>query len=153
MALLRDVKLYRDARVEDELPWITALAQILESRSALTISVESEKVRPEAASLSENSRAFLAQRLGSPVALLEGFILVFFPTISPSFRIVPAEPAFELPSQWKERSHLHDLGRVLGPVVWVVVVSSVPTTQELFTGDPEVVPGAAVEELPGLLVG
>lgn len=55
--------------------------QTLESRSALMISVESEKLRPEAASLSENSRAFLAQRLGSPVAFLEGFILVFLPVI------------------------------------------------------------------------
>ena len=75
--LFGDVELYGDAGVEDQLPWLVTFAQTRESRTALTISVESEKVRPEAASRSENSRALLAQRLGSPVALLEGFILVF----------------------------------------------------------------------------
>jgi hypothetical protein len=82
VVLLGDVELYRDARVENQLSRAANLAQTRESRSALTISVEAEKVRPEAASLSENSRAFLAQRLGSPVAFLEGFSLVFLAVIA-----------------------------------------------------------------------
>lgn len=82
-------------------------------------------MRPEAASLSENSRALLAQRLGSPVAFLEGFILIFFCAICPSFRIVPAEPAFVLPGEVHEHPELHDLRRILSPVVRIVVVSGI----------------------------
>ena len=103
VSLLGDVKLYRDAGVQDQLPRFFTLAQSRVSRSALTISVESENVRPEAASLSENARAFLAQRLGSPVARREGFILAFFSAISLSFRALLAELAFGLPGESRSR--------------------------------------------------
>jgi hypothetical protein len=73
----RHVELDRNAGVEDQLAGAFSLAQVLESRSARMISVESEKVRPDAASLSENSRARLAHFLGSPLALREGSSLVF----------------------------------------------------------------------------
>jgi hypothetical protein len=79
--VFRYVELDCDAGVQDQLAGAFSLAQVLESRSARTISVESEKVRPEAASLSENSRARLAHFLGSPLALREGLSLVFFSVI------------------------------------------------------------------------
>ncbi len=67
MLVFRHVELDRDAGVQDQLAGTFSLAQVLESRSARMISVESEKVRPEAASLSENSRARFAHFLGSPL--------------------------------------------------------------------------------------
>lgn len=51
--------------------------------------MESEKVGPEAASLSENSRALLAHRLGSSVAFLEGLSLIFLSVILRYLLFVP----------------------------------------------------------------
>src|SRR5215210_5576271 len=58
----------------------------------------------------------------------------------------------KLPGEGQERGDLHDLRRILGPVVRVAVLAGVPPAEEFLTRDSQVIARVAVEQLPAFFL-